>query len=211
MFEAIMERLSQLDLASLLIGAIFGALVSICLQHFLARPRLRQIGGGGGQYQHITIRNDPGFLGLNFGPTIIFGRRLSKGWRLGIPFDTAPARACSASIIDEETGQTVSSLCWHKDGKYIYDITLGPGESANLIVFTRQGATEGKYYVWRPLPEHETWGPGPGDVQIEGSRKFLIDVRYAYGTRTKRFTCKMVRRLEGTYYFYHDTGGGGPI
>lgn len=209
MLEVLKAWLSRFDLASLMIGAVVGAFISIWLQHFLARPRLRQVGGGSGQYLHITIRNEPGFLGINFGPTIILGRRFSQGWRLGIPFDTSPARACSAVIIDKETGQTITSLSWLKDGIYGYEVTLGPGESANLIVFTRHGADEGKYYVWRPLPEHQS--PGPGDIQMDGSREFLIDVRFSHGTRTKRFTCKMVRKLNGAYHFQHETGGGGPV
>jgi hypothetical protein len=142
----------------LVLGAILGAVLGAWYTVIHKRPKLRVVGGGGGggpgpgyYSNHVTVRNQPGLLGVRFGETAIFGKRLHKPIEHGFSFDRDPAKDCRAMIFDKETGDLISELCWRREGElspWQRRVTIPSGESYYLALFARLDGEPTRYFVF---------------------------------------------------------------
>lgn len=66
----------NLDLVSLLLGAVIGGFVSTWFNFYIKRPAIDVCGGGSGGVMYVCIRNKPGFIGVVIPETVILGSRL---------------------------------------------------------------------------------------------------------------------------------------
>jgi hypothetical protein len=199
------------DALVLILGAIIGAILTQWFNYFVAGPKLIIDGtGGGGAYSSLNVRNAPGFFGIRLPETILFGWRVFDQYEAGQVFDRMPARQCHARLIDSESGRVITQLWWQNGGQAVASVTLGPGESARLITFSRQGAEPGKYYVWKPAGDGmQAAPPPPPHGQLEGSRDFIIEISYADGRKNRRFPYKITKGFDGNYRYECQIGSAG--
>lgn len=198
------------DVASLVLGTFIGAWFS----HFLKRPKLAIVGGGSGGVNgarplvvpHIRIQNVPGLFGINIRPTIIFGWKLHLGSTFGFSLDRSSARDCTAWLVDPDSREKLTNLFWRVGDDVRWVTDLGPGETAELLVFARTGDKRSSYFV---LTKHDSNGFGvpPDDAWFTESRKFLVEIEYLH-SRKLRFPVQVKKSLKGDLAFYSSSGGG---
>lgn len=210
----------KLDVASLVVGTIFGTIASTWFSFFIQRPILQVVGGGSGsggsltprtRSNHITIQNSPGIFGIRLGETTIFGRQIIPPIQWGLAFDRKDAAQCRAWIYDSDTKRGIRPLWWQtRDGKMVQEMTIKSGETGNLFVFARLEDEPGAYFIYQPA------GHEGRDIQIpppEGrqtdSHDFYIEVRYTHHTRRLRINWTMRKDFDGKLYYESQGGGGG--
>jgi hypothetical protein len=191
---------------TLILGAILGSWITV----FVARPKLKIAGsssGGNGINGHrntLRIMNRPGLMGIAAGPTIILGKRISRGFEKGITVARATANECTASLYDKETGQAVSLLYWllmSDQPRMLPTVDIKSGETVELVLFARQGNEPLKYFVYKPAgPSQEALVP-PDEVKFTESRRFTVRILYSYGRQKLEFDVGMRKGFDGILYF----------
>lgn len=210
------EVLARVDLVSLLLGAVIGALVSTWHGYFVTRPKLTITGSGGGggpgpgfHANHIQISNSPALLGLRVPETILFGWRLHASFELGLVIDRRPAHECRAYIYDKETMQLICPLVWRVGATFAHHSDLDSGQSAQLMLFARDASQTSKYHIFQPdnpgadkpkLPSEE--------LLFQDTRSFLVEVQHSYGKRKIRFEVGMTKGFDGRLSYHTKSGGG---
>jgi hypothetical protein len=195
---------------TLILGAFLGAWISV----FAARPKLKVVGsssGGNanGYRNQLRIMNRPGLMGITLGPTIILGKRISRGFEKGITVERATANECTAHLYDKETNQVVSLLYWlpmSDQTRMLPTVDIKSGETVELVFFARQDNEPLKYFVYRPAgPSQEALVP-PDEVKFAESRRFSARILYSYGRQKLEFDVAMRKGFDGRLYFESEHG-----
>ncbi len=205
-----------LAVVSLLLGAALGAWYTV----YLRRPTLKVTGSGGGggpgpghHQNQIEIMNQPGLLGIRFGATIIFGKRLHGPVERGLTVDRNPANECRASLYDKKTGKHVAMLWWrssHDPAPPLHPtVTLQSGQSATLMLFARLDDEPTKYFVFAPDPTSSGPKIPPDQAKFTESREFVIRIDYSYGRQKLVVDAAMTKEFDGRLTFMIARGGGG--
>jgi hypothetical protein len=170
------------------ITAVLFYLLGVASTVYLKRPKLAVVGsghsGGGGpegfQVYNISIRNNPGHLGMKIAPTVIFGRRVHGQHWFGWPVMREPAKVCTASLYDD-AGNYVAPLWWRDPSnganvKIVLD--LDSGEQADLFFFAQRNDDVPNYY---PYERGSDGNPVMPPVKLSGARRFNVRLSYADG------------------------------
>lgn len=212
MLDQLLTLLQKIDIASLVLGGVIGAFLGTWLNFRVTQPKLKVTGGGQGGYVHLSITNPHALLGFAIRPTMIWGKWLNHGSEFGQLIDRSPARDCSAVVFDADTGRHVGSAFWFHEGEFGLVTTIGPSETAQLILFTQQGAPQGTYYLWYPGGgDNRHVCPGPRDGQdalFDEGRDFFVEVRLRNGRRNFRFPFSVIKNFNGRFEYRSPTGGG---
>lgn len=89
-------------------------------------------------------------------------------------------------------------------------VTLNSGESADLMLFARETREPLRYFLYQQNGPEATAPTIPEErIKLEGSRKFIIDVRYSYGKKRIKITTKMNKGFDGRLWRMTDGAGGG--
>jgi hypothetical protein len=210
-----MNGFLELDIPSLLVGAIVGAVVSVGYGLFLKRPLLEVSGGGGGggpgpghHSNYVNIRNKPGLFGIHLNPTMVFGWRVHRNINWGFVISREPATGCSATLYDKSRRSPVG-LSWRRnDGSFSQIVDIESGQSVNLMLFARLDSEPLRYFIFRPVSETDG-SPSipPDDAKLTENNEFVVEVHYSYG-RKKRFPVAVYKTFEGRLE-YRTPGSGG--
>jgi hypothetical protein len=158
----------------------------------------------------MTIRNAPGFLGINLQETRIFGARIHPLIQKGLSIDRATARECRAWLRDA-AGEHIALLWWRVDGdKMVNVIDLETGQSASLMLFAHIGSAPPKYFAYEPESGNST-APKipPDDVRMQDTRTFLVHIDYSYGRQKLDVSVRVKKGYDGRLTWSHKGGGGG--
>lgn len=203
--------ISKIDFASLLLGTVLGALAGTWLTLYLKRPKLQLSGTASGgpaigfQTAQLYIQNVPGLFGIEIRRNVIFGRLVNRDKKIGLSLDRSTARQCTAWILDPDTKEYLSSLFWKGEDEPKPWVDIGPGESAELLVLARRHDRPA-YFVFAGYDANGFRTP-PEEAWLTESRKFLVEVQHSYGRRV-RFKLEVVKRLDGRLHFQSSVGGG---
>jgi hypothetical protein len=204
----------------LIVGLLLGAPVGLGFGEFVRRPKLKangSSGGGGPQYGYsnaMHFTNAPAFLGVAGAQTIIFGRRVHGPFAVGLPISRHAATDCRAFLHDRETDEFVASLWWrvHRSGTIEYEdtVTLGTGESGELMLFARQDQDATEYFPFVPAPSANrppNFETPAQSLRFTESRTFTVKIMYGYGGRqVRKFPISVKRRLRGGLEFRTPSG-----
>jgi hypothetical protein len=196
---------------TLVVGAILGAWATV----FVARPKLKVSGsssGGGARLRVATLRitNSPGMMGLALGPTIILGKRISRGFQKGITIERTTANECTAYLYDKVTNEPVAPLYWRPvapDSKTTILIDIKSGQQIDLLLFARVD-DELKFFAYKPDgPSGEPLEP-QDELKFTESRRFIVRITYSYGRQKMKTDVGVRKGFDGLMYFQHEHGGG---
>jgi hypothetical protein len=197
----------QLDLISLLLGAILGSVIAIWLDLYIKRPKLIINGGGSGNRpdgtkgNHISIYNEIGWFGLNIAETRILGLRIHPFLRLGLPFQKTDAKDCRAQLFLADTNEHVAQLWWqNNDGSVTDSKSIRSGDSASLLLFVCRVADR-KYFPYFPTNRQtgETKIPNEQACFLE-TKNFYIQIHHSYNQILK-FPVRVSKKFDGKLYF----------
>ena len=199
-------------IASLALGALLGVRTT----HHVVRAKLRVggRGGGGGQgpgfhRNYVGIRNEPSMIGLRLGETIIFGKLILPRIERGMVVARNAAHECTAQLRDEN-GEHVAVLWWAVDEgsaqRYRRTVTIGNGETANLMLFARLHDERFKYFPFQPDNAGNPVVPHD-EMKFTDSKNFRVRVDYSSG-RHLDFGLTMTKRDDGRLYYSTRSGGG---
>ena len=182
-----LTALANLDVASLLIGAVIGAPLGFWFSSFCQRPRLDWDGtssgsGGPGGWAQINVRvtNRPGFVGIRLGETTVFGRRLHAEIECGWHIERGPARDCAAFMYDIESGDCIP-LYFRDPARpeaFANGITIQSGRKKDLLLMAHQNGDFG-YFPFAPK-----WGDPNGvalpdtALRYRATKKFRVVISY---------------------------------
>ena len=199
--------------ASLVVGAFLG----VWLGEFLKRPKLKAAGssgGGGPSFGYVNamgVTNEPAFLGLSAGDTIIFGRRIHSAFAIGLPISRYPATGCRATLHDLETDEFVAHLWWRtragNSTEYPQVMTLDAGESGELMLFARQDQHGIEYFPFAPAANRSVAGaplfePPAETLRFRDDRTFRVRIMYGYlGRQVRTFPVAVKRLVRGGLVF----------
>lgn len=169
----------------LLVGAVIGAVFGAWSTVYLRRPKLQIVGYSGASTAEfaatsITIENRPGLLGVSVNRTIIFGKRIHRGYERGLTITREDATECHATLYERRSGDLVGALWWmFRDGTYDTATTLGSGESVDLMIFMKRPG-EPTYSpfnadVVKPTPGY----PSPVVPKFDGAHDFEVRLSYS--------------------------------
>lgn len=203
---ATIERwFSHFDIATLLIGAVVGAVFGMFLStwhsYYVTRPNFVRHGngGGGGQIKTVSLlfTNFPRFIGLRLSPTTLFGKQIHGLLSLGMVVDVLPARQLRANLYDVETGEHVAELFWQRGQKYEAMIDLASGEQVGLVTFSRHESDATHYYPFRPAAD----GTFPQTILSDGcfdqAKKFEIRIQHLQARKPMVIPIRVFRRFTG--------------
>ena len=199
-----------LDPTSILIGAIFSALLGLWLDFFIKQPKLQRNGSGSGgvgfKTNRLTFGNKVGWFGINLPESRIFGFRIHPNFRKGLTFDKHPARDCRAYLYLKSTGESVGQLWWEIDGNQTDDkVTIESGKQASLVLFCRKSDDE-HYFVYQPISREDRTPKVPEQkIQFVGEQEFILKVNYSHG---RKYEEKVVieRKYNGLLYLKTKNG-----
>lgn len=194
-----------MDLAiNIVVSAVFlvlGAVLGVVLNEAAKRPRLQQSGSGGGMAgTSVTFRNDPGFVGLRIGHTVLLGRSVHRGCRLGVPVDRNPTD-CSAWLVDaaDPRGGSVGLLMRDEDvpERPVGRARVKTGGSVSVLLFVRAPGRGKEFYLFESDPSNP-WQPRPPDPSkiLTAPKKFLVRVQYG-GDRSTEVPVSVTLGLDG--------------
>ncbi len=202
--------LLKIDLLSLTLGSLLGALTSAWYILWLSQPKLVEVGSMSGLTTQMILQNRMGFLGITSTDTVIFGRRFFSGRAIGFPFERATARGCTATVKDLQTGEYICSLMWQEGELFKREVDIASGGQANLVLFSKQGALPDHYYFVQPIADSiVSQTPSPNATQFNGSRDFLIHIQFSNGMKRQGFKVSIIRSLNGTLRYRTEKAGGG--
>lgn len=205
----------NIDISSLLVGALLGAFIQEMLGSYLRRPRLSFVGSGGGgsdrlRVNYVVVQNVPGGIGLNFGSTTIFGKRVHNSIQKIIPIERAVARDCRARLVLKKTGEHISTLWWKRttngSSNFFQDIELECGESAELMLFASMEESIPGYFAFSPNGTNVTIPIG--NEVFNQSEDFQIIVTYSQGRQSLHGNITMTKSFNGKFSYRGPSGGG---
>ena len=201
-----------IPLVTLLLGAVLG----VWGTYYVIRPKLQVVGGGSGSdgrfhTNRVTIRNEPGFLGIRLSPSVILGRRIHSGIEWGFPVHRNTADQCMAHLLDK-SGKHITALWWRSSqepGAFANTISISEGQSVNLMLLARLSEEQLRYFVFEPpvtgtnepkVPVREVWFSGP--------KQFRVRVTYSYGRQKLEVPAEVTQRYDGRLYYQVGDSGG---
>lgn len=182
------------------VSLVLGAVLGVMLGESVKRPRLRQSGSGGGMAgTSVSFTNDPGFVGLSIGQTVLLGRAVHRECRLGVPVDRNPTD-CHAVLLDPENPRGGVGLLMRDED--IPDRPVGrarvkTGGSVQVLLFVRVPGGGKEFYLFEPDPSNP-WQPRPPDPSkiLTAPKKFLLRVYYG-GNRSTEVPVSVTVGLNG--------------
>ncbi|PHQ24041.1 hypothetical protein CLH62_18165 [Marinobacter guineae] len=210
--DLVSNFLSSLDPTSILIGAIFSALIGLWLDFFIKQPKLQRNGSGSGgvgrgfKQNSLTFTNKVGWFGINLRESRILGLRIHPGFRKGLTFDKHPARDCRAHLFLKSTGESVGQLWWNVEGNRVDDkVTLESGKQASLIIFCRQSDDE-NYFVYQPTSREDKTPKVPDhNFKFVGEQEFVLKVNYSHSRKYEE-NILIEKKYNGLLYFKTKNG-----
>ena len=211
--------LNNIDMLSIIIGAvlgaILGALASTWYSYYIKRAKLIVGGGGNGsnrgmRYNHISITNNPGFIGFRLPETIIFGKEIHNRLEFGsLSIDRDTARECRAWLQDKHTREIIRPLWWQSDGKLLQQIDIKSGKSVSLMLFCRFEEDSAHYFVYQPKNGSVYDVEIPLDhLKFNSTKEFCISISYSNVRNPLSIKCKVTKGFE-RYYLHVEKSGGG--
>lgn len=202
--------IGQMDLISLLAGAVLGAPAGFWFNSFVQRARLQWDGYGGGSGLIVAwVKNPPRFVGLHLRETVIFGRRLWSDVYFGWHAERSPARDCVAFLYDIENDESFGlSFRDEAASTGLSNVaTIASGERRELCLMAFEGTdyfpfrTEGSSPPRPILP--------PSDRRYRKPKRFRIVVTYGPSGSSK-LTERLYMKpgLSGLAYEFRGGGGG---
>jgi hypothetical protein len=204
------------DIAFLVGGTALGVIAGTWHSYFHKRPILDSTGGGSGgvlsnkfSVTYIRVHNRPGLMGLKIRESIVFGMSLHGRIEIGVPFDRSPARGCRGLLFVEGTDEIIFPLWWRKsDGSMVTDLTLGPDEWADLIVFGKETNDHQRYFAYRRANGDDETVIPPDHAKFIGSKKFIVEIRHSNDRVKIRIPASVTATHDGRlYYRIGDSGG----
>lgn len=197
-----------------MIGVILGAVVGFWYSHAVTQSKLEINGSGtgssGGLVQtQLQVSNNPRFVGLQIGRTIVLGKPLHRGVSQGIIVERVEAKQCTARLIEAESHEHLAQLWWDPTGvpaDYKTVVSIPCGTSVSLKLFARRESDVSAYFVFDPdgngvpkVPSEDMW--------FRGNKKFLVEIAYSNG-KTLRFHVTVRKSYGGPLYVEHLGGNG---
>jgi len=198
-------------------GLIISFFFGFASRNILERPKLTNVGGGGGGSEpisfYVKLENRPGRIGFYLEETVLFGRLIHRSRAVGPLFDRKIAHECRGRIIEEESGDLIGALCWRMpDGNVQQVVTLKSGETADLLLLARLRDEPSKYFVYQHIGKQDQPFIAPDDSRkFDSSKSFRIEVRDKYEFVVYRANVKIKKLFGGRFQYHIDGGGGGSL
>lgn len=193
---------------SLVAGAFFG----LWLGEYVKRPKLI-IGGSGGGAVHVpgfriysvTVANAPGFIGLNIGKTVVFGRSFIQARQLGTFFDRRPSR-CTASLHEAKDRSGVGLVVTNNQGVSDGMPVVPTGGHANVYLFARLEAVPDKFFIYQATSAADPTPVVPEPHRQWSEKDFILRINSDRGTEVE-MPVQVHLHLQGTLWI--SAAGGG--
>ncbi|WP_290698634.1 hypothetical protein [Amphritea sp.] len=208
--EFVTNFFSGLDPTSILIGAVFSALIGLWLDFFIKQPKLQRNGSGSGgtpfKQNRLTFTNKVGWFGINLPESRILGLPIHPSFRKGLTFYKHPARDCRAILYLKSTGESVGHLWWDTHGNEVDDkVTIESGKNASLMLFCRKSDDE-RYFVYQPTSRQDKTPKVPDEnTHFLGEQEFTLRVNYSHSRKYEE-TIRIERKYNGLLYFKTKNG-----
>jgi len=195
----------MVSVLSFLGGTVFGIMLSTWYTSHLARPRLEVVGVVSGKYTpgysayQLAIQNNRGFFGIRLKPPSFFGRFMLSGFRKGYIVESQTAHGCTAWLYDKRGGGHPTGLYWRLEpGQPPTNlVTLGSGQTADLLLFARLEEEPTRYFVFQPDGAER---PAIPDERIAEDREYILELTCSDGLHKARIPVAMRQQPTGPVY-----------
>jgi hypothetical protein len=185
---------------------ILGALASLLTAEYAKRPRL-VIESAGLQsgplcLYMLNVSNVPGFIGIRFGRTILFGRVIHGRFSKGVDIERRVARDVRLNL--EQEGTLSAVPLWMRPrvgdqfGLPTLVTSLNSGKTALVCAIGRRSDDNG-FYMAPAWPASGDDAPNPSlGVKVTESKSFVARVR-SPGARLGTYRFSVVQTAEGLW------------
>jgi hypothetical protein len=157
---------------------------------------------------YIRLANVPALVGIRLRPTMILGKKVHGYVKKGITVDRLPAKDCTASIHEKESGQFISLLWWlspNESGHVIRSVTIESGGYADLMIFARLRTEPLRYFIYNSSNGEASQILAPPDeIKFRETKQFFV--RVCYGGQKFEFDVTLRKGLAGELNFEHEQG-----
>jgi hypothetical protein len=203
-------------IVSVIVAAVF-LVLAVAFNEYIRRPKLFVSGGGNSKVGphtlvFVSLRNEPSFLGVRFGETILFGHILHRGVNWGLTIQSNPAKI-PAGIQDlDSNSNSGPGLVFRDPGKpdaYTQIVTLASGESAQLGILATGEQACSTYYYFVPDQTAGDWTPKmpPVESRFTSDRRFVVLVYHVDTSRKPLKIPVKMFRMAPDAGLYVEVGG----
>jgi hypothetical protein len=211
----------MIDWPSLVIGGFIGgpigALLSTWHAHYVKRPKLVCVGGGGtsGAFRtcSVSVGNPMGLLGVKISENKLLGFHLNRPRDVGLRIYREPAVGCTASIKEVGGEERSRQLIWRttKPGEpWAREVDIDYRKPGELMLFAGDNVDADLFSIFEPTDFQSPSAPPklpPPAARFRAPAKFKVTI-YQDGQELYIFFVQMKRDADGRLHYNTPSGGG---